>query len=94
MPSTNDSPAPDIDAALQSGRYTHEALLDLAHRADHGFDRRIFAAALGQASLLDPDDFAQYGVTGQALDDLRDRFAAWRRRLLDSRDADADNAVT
>ncbi len=48
-----------------------------------GFDRRIFADALGQADLLDPDDFAQYGITGQALDDVRKRFAAWRRDLRD-----------
>jgi hypothetical protein len=73
----------DIDAALRSGRYTHEALLRLAERADRGFDRRIFADALGQADLLDPDDFAQYGITGQALDDVRKGFAAWRRDLRD-----------
>ena len=72
----------DIDAALQSGQYTHETVLNLAQRADRGFDRRIFADALGQAAVLDPDDFAQYGVTDQALDDLRSRFTAWRRELL------------
>ncbi|MGW1060688.1 nucleotidyl transferase AbiEii/AbiGii toxin family protein [Micromonospora rubida] len=83
----------DIDAALQSGRYTREALLNLAQRADRGFDRRIFAEALGQASLLDPDDFAQYGVTGQTLNDLRNRFAAWRRGLLHRQDAGADDSV-
>ncbi|MEH1017995.1 nucleotidyl transferase AbiEii/AbiGii toxin family protein, partial [Micromonospora sp. CPCC 206060] len=71
----------DIDATLQSDRYTHETVLNLAERADRGFDRRVFADALGQASLLDPDDFAQYGVTGQALNNLRGRFAAWRREL-------------
>jgi sensor domain CHASE-containing protein len=74
----------DIDAALQSGRYDRQAVLHLAERADRGFDRRIFADALAQASLLDPDDFAQYAITGQALDDLRARFAAWRRELLDT----------
>ncbi|MDG4790699.1 nucleotidyl transferase AbiEii/AbiGii toxin family protein [Micromonospora sp. WMMD1102] len=73
----------DIDAALRSGRYTHESLLELAQRADRGFDRRVFAGALGQAGLLDPDDFARYGVSGQALSALRNRFAAWRRQLLD-----------
>ena len=72
----------DIDATLESGRYTQEAVLNLAERADRGFNRRVFAQALGQAALLDPDDFAQYGVTGQALDSLRRRFAAWRRDLL------------
>ncbi len=73
----------DIDATLQSGRYTLEAVLRLAERADSGFYRRIFADALGQADLLDPDDFAQYGITGDALEDIRSRFAAWRRDLRD-----------
>lgn len=74
----------DIDATLQSGRYTREAVLRLAERADPGFDRHIFADALGQADLLDTDDFAQYGITGQALDDIRKRFAAWRRDIRDA----------
>ncbi|OZV77900.1 hypothetical protein CA850_21130 [Micromonospora echinospora] len=73
----------DIDATLRSGRYTREVLLSLVQRADRRFDRRVFADALGQADVLDPDDFAQYGVTDQALDDLHRRFAAWRRELLD-----------
>jgi hypothetical protein len=72
----------DIDAALCSGRYSGEDLLRLAERADSGFDRRIFAAALGQASLLDSADFAQYGIAGQDLDEMRIRFAAWHHGLL------------
>lgn len=80
----------DVDAALQSGRYTHESVLRLVERADHGFDRRIFADALGQADHLDPDDFARYGISGPALDELRDRFTAWRRRLLDPTTPGAD----
>ncbi|MFY1704890.1 nucleotidyl transferase AbiEii/AbiGii toxin family protein [Micromonospora sp. WMMA1923] len=72
----------DIDAALRSSRYTRENLLGLIERADRGFDRRLFADALGQADLLDADDFAQYKVTGRALESLRGRFAAWRRELL------------
>jgi hypothetical protein len=71
----------DIDATLRSCRYTDEDVLRLAERADSGFDRRIFADALQQAALLDPDDFAQYGVAGDELDGIRSRFAAWRRRL-------------
>ncbi|MDG4829200.1 nucleotidyl transferase AbiEii/AbiGii toxin family protein [Solwaraspora sp. WMMD1047] len=72
----------DIDATLRSGRYTQDVLLNLAQRADRGFDRRIFADALRQVDLLDSDDFAQYGVTGEALNDLRNRFATWRSELL------------
>lgn len=72
----------DIDAAIQSGRYDQTALIHLAERADVTFDRRVFADALGQVDVLDPDDFAVYGVVGQQLDDLRKRFATWRSGLL------------
>jgi len=72
----------DIDAAVQSGRYDRETLLHLAERSDLGFDRRVFAEALGQVQNLDRDDFADYGIVGQHLGDLRDRFAAWRQDLL------------
>ncbi|MFV2022579.1 nucleotidyl transferase AbiEii/AbiGii toxin family protein [Micromonospora sp. LOL_023] len=83
----------DIDATLQSGRYTQETLLTLAQRADRGFDRRIFADALGQADQLDPDDFTQYGLTDPALNDLRSRFSAWRRELLDRQHTAVDDSV-
>jgi predicted nucleotidyltransferase component of viral defense system len=72
----------DIDAAVESGRYDRERLLCLVELADLGFDRHEFAEALGQVHNLDPDDFAAYGVAGQRLDDLRNRFAAWRQDLL------------
>ena len=72
----------DIDAALQSGRYDRESLLRLAESFDVGFDRRVFAEALGELHNLDPDDFAQYGLEGQPVDDLRNRFEAWRQDLL------------
>jgi hypothetical protein len=74
----------DIDAAVQSGRYDRETLLNLAERADLGFDRHVFAQALAQVEFLDPDDFAVYGMTGQNLDDLCNRFKAWRQDLLSS----------
>jgi hypothetical protein len=73
----------DIDAAVQSRRYDRDSLLHLAEQRDLGFDRKVFADALGQVDSLDPDDFADYGVTGQDLSDLRGRFMAWRRALLD-----------
>ena len=75
----------DVDAALQSGRYDRESVLRLAERADSGFDRGIFADAIGQAELLDADDFGEYGTTGKALDDLRARFAEWRSELRGQR---------
>jgi len=74
----------DIDAAVQSGRYDRETLLRLAERAELCFDRLFFAGALGQFWHLDSDDFAEYGVTGQNLEDLRRRFDAWRQDLLNA----------
>ncbi|MEV4131214.1 nucleotidyl transferase AbiEii/AbiGii toxin family protein [Dactylosporangium sp. NPDC049742] len=75
----------DVDAALRSGRYDRESVLRLAERADSGFDRDIFADAIGQAELLDADDFGEYGTTGEVLDDLRARFAGWRAELRGQR---------
>ena len=51
----------DIDAAPGRAAYDRASLLALAERSDIAFDRRVFADALAQAQLLDPDDFAQYG---------------------------------
>jgi hypothetical protein len=72
----------DIDAILRSGRYDEAALLRLAERSDITFDRARFADALAQVESLDDDDFAQYGVVGLQLDELRRRFAKWRADLL------------
>jgi hypothetical protein len=74
----------DVDAALQSGRYSREDLLRLADRADGGFEPRLFADALGAIEQLSTTDFAEYGVTGRALEDLRARFDEWRSHLVGS----------
>jgi hypothetical protein len=74
----------DVDAAVQSGRYSQEDLLWLAHRADNGFEPRLFAGALGAIEQLSATDFAEYGVAGRALDGLRARFAEWRSTLTGS----------
>jgi hypothetical protein len=42
----------DVDAAIMSGRYTRERLLELAAEADNGFDRLLFADSLLTAVLL------------------------------------------
>jgi hypothetical protein len=72
----------DIDAVLRSGRYDRGDMLRLVERSDITFDRKVFAEALGQAQLLDDDDFAPYSVAGVDLEALRQRFAAWRKELL------------
>ncbi|BCB86966.1 nucleotidyl transferase AbiEii/AbiGii toxin family protein [Phytohabitans suffuscus] len=71
----------DVDAAIQSGRYTRERLLELAAAADAGFDLDIFADALGALRQITDADFDQYGPTRNELASLRERFAAWRSDL-------------
>jgi hypothetical protein len=44
----------------------------------------VFADALAQAQLLDADHFARYGLVGEDLNGLRQRFALWRAELLDA----------
>ena len=41
-----------------SGRYTREQLLELAAEADHGFDRILFADALGALTQITDAAFA------------------------------------
>jgi hypothetical protein len=74
----------DVDAVLRSGRYERSMILRLAAHTDITFDTRVFADALGQAQRLPASDFAPYGLVGEDLDGLRQRFARWRAELLDT----------
>jgi len=74
----------DINAILASGRYSRERLLDLAAAADDGFDRHMFADALGALTQITDAAFAEYGTPARGIADLRHRFAAWRDDLLAS----------
>ena len=72
----------DVDAAIMSGRYTREQLLELAAEADHGFDRLLFADALGALTQITDTAFAEYRTDSGTVTDMRHRFAEWRRELL------------
>jgi hypothetical protein len=72
----------DVDAAVMSGRYTREQLLELAAEADHGFDRLLFADALGALTQITDAAFAEYRADPGMVADMRHRFAQWRRDLL------------
>ena len=67
--------------AYARGSASKACKLQRHHQPDDA-DRGRFADALSQAELLDDDDFAQYGLVGAQLDDLRRRFAKWRADLL------------
>ncbi|MEV6299468.1 nucleotidyl transferase AbiEii/AbiGii toxin family protein [Actinoplanes sp. NPDC051861] len=71
----------DVDAAIQSGRYTREKLLELAEAADGGFDRARFAEAIGSLRRITDADFDFYGVTLEELTAVRARFEDWRTDL-------------
>jgi hypothetical protein len=71
----------DVDAAIQSGQYTRERLLDLAAAADRGFDREIFADALGALHQITDADFDLYGSSRDQLASMRERFADWQAKL-------------
>ncbi len=51
---------PDVDAAIMSGRYARERLLELAAEAGNGFDRLLFADALGALAQITDAAFAEY----------------------------------
>ena len=72
----------DVDAILASGRYTREELLVLAEAADSGFDRTMFAHALGAADQISDEAFTAYGVDAHAIATMRDQFKRWRSELL------------
>jgi Nucleotidyl transferase AbiEii toxin, Type IV TA system len=72
----------DVDAAIMSGRYTREHLLELAAEADRGFDRLLFADALGALTQITDTAFAEYRADPDVVADMRHRFAQWRRELL------------
>jgi Nucleotidyl transferase AbiEii toxin, Type IV TA system len=72
----------DVDAAIMSGRYTRGQLLELAAEADRGFDRLLFADALGALSQITDAAFAEYRAGPDMVADMRHRFAQWRRELL------------
>jgi hypothetical protein len=62
-----------IDAAITSGRCTFDQLCDLAHHADAGFDRRVFATMLARIERLDDLDFTEYGVSAEHVAAIRAR---------------------
>ncbi len=72
----------DVDAAITSGRYTRERLIELAIASDSGFERGRFAQALGVLNSITDADFALYDLPSSHLVTLRVSFARWRDDLL------------
>jgi hypothetical protein len=67
----------DVDAVLQSGRYTSDELLALAESHDPGFDVAVFVIALRAIHRLPPAEFAPYGLTVGDASALTARMTQW-----------------
>jgi hypothetical protein len=76
----------DVDAALVSGRFTREQLLDLAEQADSGFDRTVLAELFGMLPRYRDRRFITYGADPDHVVAMRERFAQWREQLLAERE--------
>lgn len=71
----------DVDAALRSGQYTHQLLLELAAEHDPGFDQLHFAQALRAVRRLPTAEFTAYGLSETDTIDLVQRVLAWASHL-------------
>ena len=71
----------DVDRIRRSGQYTDERLLELAERADPGFDRKWFAHRLLAVDRLQQREVEPYGVTPPQLEDIKTRCRSWGKHL-------------
>lgn len=71
----------DVDRIRRSGQYTDECLLELAERADPGFDRKWFAHRLSTVDRLQQREVEPYGVTPPQLEDIKTRCRSWGKHL-------------
>lgn len=71
----------DVDAILQSGRYTRADLLIILAEHNPGYDRSAFAESLSYLHRVPDRDFAAYGVDPLLIGAMRTRFADWERDL-------------
>lgn len=73
----------DVHAALGSGAYTEAELLDLAGRADDGFEPTNFARVLLAVDDRPDASFADYGLDQNQTRGLRERMRGWGAQLRD-----------
>jgi len=67
----------DVDAVLQSSRYTSDELLALAQSHDPGFDVAVFVIALRAIQRLPTAEFTPYGLTVGDVSALTARMTQW-----------------
>jgi Nucleotidyl transferase AbiEii toxin, Type IV TA system len=72
----------DIDAMVTSGRFTRTGLQELAASRDAGFDLRVLAEMLSVIDIYPDAEFSAYGLQGQQIQRMRERFVEWGAELL------------
>jgi flavin-binding protein dodecin len=71
----------DLDAIRESGLFSDDALLALAHEHDPGFDRVAFARQLTYVAQLNVRDTIAYGVDAATLQRTKQRLLSWADEL-------------
>ncbi len=72
----------DIDAVLDSGRFTREQVLELADAQEATpMDRRLLAGQMRAAARWAVTEYGRYGVDAARRDRIVTRFAEWADRI-------------
>lgn len=72
----------DVDAALTSGAYTRDQLVQLADaRAPQAMDRDLLASQLRYGASLASEEFTDYGLDVDRVEALRSGLREWARTL-------------
>lgn len=71
----------DFDAIRRHGPYSDQELLELAAKADPGFDIDMFRRTLERVRFISSEEVREYGVTEQDLDDVKKRLSIFAEDL-------------
>jgi hypothetical protein len=82
----------DVAAAIDHS-YSRGELMRLAFTRDSGLRVVDFTYAVRQLDQLTVEDFSEYGLDGETLDELRLRFADWPRHEADDYEGHAVQAA-
>ena len=82
----------DVSAAIDHG-YSRAELMRLTFTRDPGLRVVDFTHAMRQLDQLGLEEFADYGLDGTAISELRRRFADWPRHEEDDHEGQAVHAA-
>jgi hypothetical protein len=72
----------DVCGLIRAG-YSRERLMEFAAQNDAGFDRRMFADALGRVQRYTDKQYGAYGLDARAAEAIRQEFREWQQELTD-----------